>query len=304
LICLATPFLHYQRRRYILILFLLLLGLLGCVALILVGVFAPRPISSNDNIQAYIFELFQAWGGSSQAWRPLLILSILGGLSLGLSGWGVRKLGRWIERRQSQAGKLYPARMPIPCRILSISLPFDEARVLLRALWRLAELPSWIGHPIFVGVMIAIGFWSQLKYFPQAADPATFSAASIWVWFWTFVLVSTGVLIVILILQALLFLALFIRGHPFGYGWEGWTTSWFGSVSAHEKPGWLRQQCDSPPVSARQIRGEIDRKPFRTLRHSILYESRTVLLEIARWMQKQTEARGRNTRQPVEGVDR
>ena len=86
-----------------------------------------------------------------------------------------------------------------------------------------------------------------------------------------------------------MYLCIFIRGNPLGFGWEGWTGSWLGRITANQQPPLPPACYEMRRMPAKTIAAEIgERNVFFKLRHSLLYGSPTVIREIADWMKQQT----------------
>jgi len=323
LVCLATPFLSYKPRRFMPYLSLLvfsafafiLVGLMGAIS----GV-VPEPEHTPENLATFMerarvradeaahkknslplmlgksFRKAEQTMGASGAMLTLTVTCV--GLPW-LSVLVARRICQRIQFLQAKSAERYRIPSEVSFRTLGVYVPFDEARLWLRGLWRLAEIPFKM-NAFLIGLYGLLGIFALIGTLPGGLAKLNLDrSATAWVWclFWGILMVANLVALVSAATQALMFLCVFIRGHRLGFGWEGWTTSWLGRIIAREKPALPDAQCEMLKVNAATIADEIGgRKVLWKLRHSLLYESPTVVRGIADWMKQQT-------RHPSSGPD-
>jgi len=295
IVCLATPFLSFAPRRYVLNLSILLAGFSGFLALVLLTLIAEKEtVSSIATDHEYATALLgqsylvvTRWLG--EIWS-LLVLILIGAGLIWLSLIAGRKIALRIRRLQDRAAERYRTPKEVPFRLLGVSIPFDEARLLLRGLWRVAEIPFWI-NPLVVGLWSLIGIYVVFNDLQAMLTQLNLQhTASAWIWCtaWGALFLSIMVSFLAFVVQVLMFLSVFVRGHPAGYGWEGFTASWLGRITAREKPPLPDGQCEILKVRQAEIVAEIGQKQaLWKLRHSLAYESHTVIRGIADWMKNQ-----------------
>ncbi len=202
-----------------------------------------------------------------------------------------RRICRRIQSLQAASAERYKIPGEVRFRTLGVYVPFDEARLWLRGLWWLAEVPFKM-NTMLIGLYALVGTLGLIWTLPQElAELNLDRSAAAWIWclFWGILMLGNLVALVSAATQALMFLCVFIRGHRLGFGWEGWTASWLGRITAREKPSLPDGQYEMLKVKAATIAGEIGgRKVLWKLRHSLLYESPTVIRGIADWMKQQS----------------
>ena len=57
--------------------------------------------------------------------------------------------------------------------------------------------------------------------------------------------------------EAAMYLCIFIRGNPLGFGWEGWTGSWLGRIIASQEPPLPAACYEMRRIPAKTIAAEI-----------------------------------------------
>jgi hypothetical protein len=319
LVCLATPFLIFRPRRYLLNLRLLVFTAIAYLLLMLMLIVAGKSPESQRS-QSLATKLEQTNTVATQnpeTPRPetLSFAGLLVGTYPGITarfgavgamiflalcsaaaGWGSMRLtqraARSINRLQERAGERYRTPKKVSFRLLGVSLPWDEARVWLRALWRLAEVPFWL-NPIliwFYGLGLLAMLFLELPESLAALNLERSPSAWIWCVFWDGLFIIVIVAFWAVASQAAMLLSVFIRGHPLGYGWDGYATAWVGRITAQEQPPLPASQYTTLKVKEADITAEIGQaKTWSKLRHSLLYESPTVVRGIAEWMKQQIE---------------
>lgn len=313
LICLATPFLKYVPRRYLLNLWLLVFGgfaWFSLVLLLLLSGFSPEAVAANApppltarqaaDKAAHDPKLFNGmfigtyestvtrFGVSGAMLSLALVCSALIWVSLRQ----VRKFAEKIRRRQESDANRYPTPHEVAVPVLNVYVARDEALTWLRTLWRVAEFPALL-NLLAIVVYGAVGLSGLIWFWPRQLvldDLNLKSSAFFWIWygFWGTALFMPIVSLAAAATQILMFSSLFLRGHPGGFGKEGLTTCWWGCVTPQRHPPLPENQCNSRAVERDRIVMDLGRwKAFRTPRHSWLYDSPTAIGEIADWMKKQ-----------------
>jgi pimeloyl-ACP methyl ester carboxylesterase len=325
-ICLATPFLSYKRRRVrpylsVLVFSLFAFIVFGALSLTIpegemARVHAALDTSAESGMTFWQQARANAEKGRKAVADGKLNLGLMVGGSFqqvsrqfGASGamlllvalcvalaWSsscvVSRIARRIQSLQTQTAELY--RMPgeLPFRMLGFWVPFDEARWDLRMVWRLTEIPYQI-TPFLIGFygLFFIGgmVWTlqdgltqmNLNHSPQA-----------WIWCSFLIILSATFMVTLMFVpltEAAMYLCIFIRGNPLGFGWEGWTGSWLGRIIASQQPPLPAACYEMRRIPAKTIAAEIgERNVILKLRHSLLYGSPTVVRGVADWMKQQT----------------
>jgi hypothetical protein len=314
LVCLATPFLSYTPRRFIPYLSLLVFSAFSSILvglMIAISGVLPEPEPTPEKM-ATLMERARAQADEAAHDKDRLALMLGASFlkarqELGASGamlalavcctvlpWVsvlvARRIGRRIQSLQAKSAERYRIPSEVPFHTLGVYVPFDEARLWLRGLWRLAEIPFKM-NTFFIGLYGLLGIFGLSWTLPGGLAGLNLDrSATAWIWclFWGILMLANLVAFVSAATQALMFLCVFIRGHRLGFGWEGWTTSWLGRIIAREKPALPDAQCEMLQVKAATIADEIGgRKVLWKLRHSLLYESPAVVRGIADWMKQQ-----------------
>lgn len=307
LVCLATPFLAFRSRRFSLMLSLLVLGIIAFPLLLCSFILITLMMSLAGVANTDVFGGTGSTLLNPSALRWLRghtlqsVAAIVAIVATAISGhlWLFKKFKRWINRKQCYAAARYPQPQAAPWRLLAVSLLFDEARLLLRSLWRIAELPFWFWHPyVCIGFSAILLFTVEHAYWGEAFKTTLNIGGIIGFVYelWISLIMALWVCFIpVVIGQLIMFATIFVRGHPAGYGWEGLTTSWLGCVTATEKPPLPPARFDLIEPAARQCDPDSgQQKPTWSLRHSRPYQSPAVVREIAQWMKQQFEERSKH----------
>lgn len=169
--------------------------------------------------------------------------------------------------------------------VLSFIYPRDEARVLLDALEATTALPSrpirWIrsitqpGFSIAFFALIALGFATAIaEEFISFDSDAVGDVIGEW-----FSAIIVGMFFLWLALITVRYVLSFLRGHPWGFGWER------PSIHSHVEIG-IEPEADLPNAKS-YLHQEV---PFSTfapqsgMRHVGLYEDQRILKALSYWM--------------------
>lgn len=199
----------------------------------------------------------------------------------------VARAWHWLGGRRAAAKLANAVRFePMPnTHVLSFIYPGDEARLLLDTLEITTALPSrairWIRSTasfgfgaLFLG-LIVFGFATAI-----AEEFMTFDrdAMGDWIAEW-FAFIVTSTLIVWLVLVSARYVLSFLRGHPWGFGWER------PSIHAHVEIG-VEPSAELPATKS-YLHEEV---PYAAsaarsgMRHVGLYEDPRILAALAYWM--------------------
>lgn len=169
--------------------------------------------------------------------------------------------------------------------VLSFIYPRDEARVLLDALEATTALPSrpirWIRSIASPGLSLAFFGLFVLGFATAIAEEfVTFDGEAmgdmIGEWF-AFVIV--GMFFLWLALVTVRYMLSFLRGHPWGFGWER------PSIHSHVEIG-IEPEADLPDAKS-YLHQEVPfsaHAPKSGMRHVGLYEDRRILQALSYWM--------------------
>jgi hypothetical protein len=214
-------------------------------------------------------------------------LFLLTGLAAAVFALAFVFLKRRILQKQKLLASRYPKPGPGPWRAFVVTELLDEARLLLRAIWRVAELPFVFWSPIIcLGLFVLMtGMLTVMVVYEYLETPVPPLTLIYSIWF--SVLISAIFMLFPLGLgQVLMIFSMFARGHPAGYGWEGLTASWLGSVYASERPPIDAEKYDFFAPKEHDVESP-GLWIIGYLRHSRPYGSPAVLREMAKWMKEQ-----------------
>lgn len=169
--------------------------------------------------------------------------------------------------------------------VLSFIYPGDEAQRLLDALEVTTALPSrairWIRSmasvgfgALFFGIIVFAVITAIAEEFVTFDSDALGDAIGEW-----FAFIVTGTLLVWLILVCVRYVLSFLRGHPWGFGWER------PSLHAHVEIG-IEPTADLPACKS-YLHQEVpfsQRAPKGGMRHVGLYEDERILKALVYWI--------------------
>lgn len=281
LITLATPFIRIEPRPKT----LLILRLGWLMFLVMVSLIAFLAIALFTGLESLFMRILPSTRAGDLPW-PLFDTNIAAAVLLSATVyWPSRNYVKNLSRRLRE-------RLAWPndgrLNLLTICYRWDEARGFLQALqWGTNAVARGAWYAIGI-VLLPFAFYGVLSvfsaYFIQPLYESDFITANIdgkRIPIFLVLNLEIGLLMVLLaFVGTVAYLLTFLRGNPYGFGWERPSTSFFLDIRALDKPDGLRTQ------SVKHFRipiGTFAGKK-RSLAHSLIYEDPRIHQEIVNWV--------------------